>query len=401
MKSKVYVTFEMDDSVAACNDLCGQLNAAHERLKNSVGLIFCYSDMESDSLVKELYNRTGIPMIGGTGVASMDHIEGFHEMSVVLIVMTADDCDFSIAVSEPITTSNIVDQIGKTYNTATSGTEGAPELVYVIPPYKLDIMLDSYTEAFTAIAPQVPFIGGLPSCNGNGDENLTIFNGETYPDRLVMLAISGNIRPVFSVQTVLENNQIQKRKVTKAKNNVIYEVDNKVFTEYLIDVGIPLDSIAEGNKSVTFVSNPLLIEDTRDGFGDSFRYLRSLHDVNMQDGSGIAIGQIPEGSYISVHPLNRSEIGEAALKGIRNLNEQMQEQSADGYEFSTVLAISCIGRYVIMTPNGEVETSNILQELPENMSLAGFYSYGEISPLPTPKGLVSFSHNESLVLCAF
>ncbi len=401
MKSNVYVTFEMDDPIAACDELCEQLTADTNSLKNRVGLIFCYSDMESDALVKELYDRTGIPMIGGTGVASMDHIEGFHEMSVVLIIMSADDCDFSIAVSEPITAANINEEIKTVYDRAAADMGVTPGLVYVIPPYKLDIMLDSYTEAFTSIAPQVPFIGGLPSCNGNGDENLTICNGETYPDRMVMLAISGNIRPVFSVQTVLENNEIQKRKVTQAKNNVIYEVDNTSFTDYLIDVGIPLNTMAEGNKSVTFVSNPLLIEDTREGFGDNFRYLRSLHDVNMADGSGTAIGQIPEGSYISVHPLNRNEIGEAALIGIRNLTEQMQAQAADGYQYSTVLAISCIGRYVIMTPNGDVETKNVLKELPEGMTLAGFYSYGEISPLPVPGGLVSFSHNESLVLCAF
>lgn len=391
----------MDDPIAACNDLYEQISSDLESLKNSVGLIFCYSDMESDALIKALYERTGMPMIGGTGVASMDHTEGFHEMSVTLVVLTADDCQFNIAASNPITATNITEEIRHTYARATADISGDPGLVYVIPPYKLDIMLDSYTDIFTEIAPQVPFIGGLPSCNGNGDANLTIFNGETYPDRLVMLTISGNIRPLFAVQTVLQNNQLQKRKVTKSQGNVIYEVDNRTFTNYLIDVGIPLNTIAEGNKSVTFVSNPLLIEDTREGFGDDFRYLRSLHDVNMTEGTGTAIGRIPEGSYISVQPLDRKEIGEAALKGIRSINTQMQEQSADGYEYSTILAISCIGRYVIMTPNGDVETKNILKELPPGITLAGFYSYGEISPLPTPKGLVSFSHNESLVLCAF
>lgn len=401
MKSKVCITYEMDDPAAACNDLCEQLGSGSDFLTNKVGLIFCYSDMESGGLVKELYDRTGISMIGGSGVASMEHIEGFHEISVVLIVLSANDCTFTTALSEPITAANITDATRHTYQQATAALSTAPGLVYAIPPYQLDIMLDSYTDTFTEIAPQVPFIGGLPSCNGNGDETLTIYNGETYSDRLVMLTISGSIRPVFSVQTVLENNQIQKRKVTKAKNNVIYEVDHTPFTDYLIDVGIPLNTIADGNKSVTFVASPMLIEETRDGYGDDFCYLRSLHEVDLTKGSGTAIGRIPEGAYISVHLLNRNEIGEAALKGIRSLSKQMAAAASDGYQYSTVLAISCIGRYMIMTPNGDVETKNLLKELPAGISLAGFYSYGEISPLPAPGGLVSFSHNESLVLCAF
>lgn len=401
MKSKTFITLEIDDPIIACTELKQQIVQHITLLKNSAGLLFCSSDMDVPTLAKELRKQLGIPVIGATAIAAMNETEGFHDMSVTLMILTADDCDFSIAVSEPVNPQNICSEIEHTYRKMRSGLDAEPKLVCAIPPYQLDIMLDTYTDVFTEIAPGVPFIGGLPSCNGTKDDNLTICNGETYSDRLVMMAISGNIRPVFSLQTVLESNETKKRRVTLSKDNVIYKVDGISFTDYLIEIGMPLKTISDINKTFSFVANPLLIEDTREGFGHDFKFLRTLHEINMADGSGTAIGRIPQGSYVSVHPLSRSEIGETAGIGIRNLSRKMLTESADGYEFSTVLAISCIGRYIIMTPNGDVETINVLKGLREGLNLAGFYSYGEISPLPVPSGLVSFSHNESLVLCAF
>lgn len=401
MKSRTFITFEMNNPVIAVTELKQQIDQQITLLKNSAGLLFCYSDMDVPLLVDELWKRLNIPIIGATAIAALNDTKNFHDMSVTLMILTADDCEFSVSVSEPINPRNIRIETDRTYRKAASSLSGGPKLVYAIPPYQLDIMLDAYTDVFTEIAPEVPFIGGLPSCNGSDDDNLTICNGGTYPDRLVMLAVSGRIRPVFSLQTVLESNETKKRRVTQAKNNVIYKVDDISFTDYLLEIGMPLKTISDFNKTVSFAANPLLIEDTREGFGPDFKYLRTLHEIDMADGSGTAIGRVPLGSYVSVHPLSRGEIGEAARIGIQTLNRKMLSESTDGYEFSTVLAVSCTGRYVIMTPNGEVETVNVLKGLRDGLNLAGFYSYGEISPLPVPGGLVSFSHNESLVLCAF
>lgn len=401
MDSKILVTFEVDDPMVAAEELEQKLKESGELKKNSIGLLFCYSDMDVAVLAKEIYRRVQLPIIGGTAIASMDRDEGFHEMSVMLTILTADDCDFSLAVSEPIRPENIREQAAVTYRTAAASLDGEPKLAVAIPPYQLDIMLDAYTDVFTEVAPSVPFVGGLPSYNGNGDTNMTVYNGEVYPDRLVLLTISGNLKPVFSLQTVLESQEIKKRRVTHAEDNVIYKVDNLKFTDYLTEIGMPLESISDINKTVSFVANPLLVEDTREGFGKDFKYLRSLHDVDLDVGSATAIGRVPQGGYISIHPLNRNEIGKAALLGIRKLKEKMEEVSKDGYQFSTVLGVSCIGRYVIMTPNSGVEVENLLKEFPQELNLTGFYSYGEISPLEIPGGIMNFSHNESLVLCAF
>ena len=401
MKSKTFITSEIDDPAVAVEELCEQLKHNFTPLANTVGLMYCYSDMELTELAAALYEKLDFPVIGVTAIASMDNVEGFHEMSVSLTVLTADDCDFSISVSDPITPEVVREQVEKLCRRAETDLGTAPKLIYALPPHRLDIMLDAYSEAFAEIAPEVPVIGGLPSCNDQVDENLTIYNKEIYSDKIVMLAISGNIRPVFSVQTVLENNEIKRRKITKAKDNVVYEVDSQRFSDYLIEAGMPLDVLTSKNNAISLVANPLYIEEDREGFGSEFKYLRALHGIHIDDGTGVSIGRIPEGAYLSIHPLTRSEVGSAALLGTRNLVAKMQEVSDSGYQFSTVLGISCIGRYMIMNPNGDVETENILKELPKELNFSGFYGYGELCPLPMEKGFMTFAHNESLVLCAF
>lgn len=401
MKTKVFVTSEIDDPILAAEELSQKVAKEFPLMTNSVGLLFAYSDMELDILARELYRRLQFPVVGATAIAAMDQNGGFHELSVTLMVFTAEDCQFSTAVSAPITAENVRQQVEETYRRTTDGFDAPPALVYVIPPYKLDIMLDAYTDIFQAVAPGVPFVGGLPSYQEMGDLNATIFNDTICPEQLVMLSISGNLQPVFSVQTVLQKQEIKKRRVTKAKDNVIYTVDNKTFVEYLNEIGMPLQSISDINKTVSLVANPLLVEETGEGFGADFRYLRALHNIDFEHGSGTAIGRVPEGAYVSINPLNRSDIGEAARLGMQAIKEQMRAKEAQGYAFTTVLTVSCIGRYTIMTPKSGVETESLLEELPEGLELAGFYSYGEISPLPTPSGQIPFAHNESLVICAF
>jgi hypothetical protein len=47
------------------------------------------------------------------------------------------------------------------------------------------------------------------------------------------------------------------------------------------------------------------------------------------------------------------------------------------------LAISCVGRRLILGERAEEELEAVLEELPPQTRQVGFYSYGEISPYAT------------------
>lgn len=399
MKSHVAVTYQIDDVRAASDELLAGIGAFGPG-KNSAGLLFCYSDTDVSGLVAAVADRVAFDVIGCTCIANMDEREGFHDMAATLTVLTADDCTFAAASSEAVTPDNVAEQIEKTYLDAAHALGETPKLLIAIPPYRLEIMLDAYSQTFNDIAPGVPVVGGLPSYNGAGDSNMTFFGGQTHADRLVVLAVGGNARPVFSVQNVESNDADRKRKVTRAKDNVVYEVSGQRFTDYLKEIGLPVERLTQGNTTITFVSNPLLLEKTSENGESEYSFARTLHEIDLEAGSGTAIGRIPDGATLSVCSLQRDEIERAAGEGIRDLKQKMEASGGGDYAYSTVLAVSCIGRHLLMLPNSDAEVRQMMREFPAGLTLSGFYSYGEIGPQGVGQAQ-NFAHNESLVLCAF
>lgn len=396
------VSRQVDDPALAARELAEGILGGKPLQKNSVGLLFCYSDMEVAPLVEALAAAVPFEVIGCTCIASMDQSEGFHEMAVTLTVLSADDCTFATAQSAPIAPGTVDACVQDAYAPLTAALGQAPALLYAIAPYNLSIMLDEYSTALNRVAEGIPVIGGLPSYNGTGDTNATIYGNEVTEDCLVLLGIAGNLRPVFSVQTVTPSAVDRKRKVTQATDNTVYRVGNQTFVEYMTEIGFPLESLNGVNDTITFVSNPVLLENVRLSGGDSFSFVRTLHKVDLSDGSGTAIGRIPVDATLSICSLERGDIEQAAGVGMRDLRAKMDANQADGYRYSTVLAVSCIGRYLLMVPRSSTEADMLLSQLPKDLALAGFYGYGEIGPLPTGlSGVLNFAHNESLVLCAF
>lgn len=401
MKSKVVATYEIDDIETAVEELLNKINEDFTFLKNTCAIIFCASDMDQQTFMKHIKNKFPYDIIGCTGISTLDSKEGFHELCITMLVLTADDCDFSVAFSEQITTENVYEQVEKTYQAAKAITSDEIKLLIALPPYNLNIMLDEFTNAFNKAAPGIPVFGGLPSYRGEDDSNLTLYNNQATSDKLVLLAITGNIKPIFSRQLVKGSTVERKRTVTSAKSNVVYTVGDQRFTDYMKEVGLPVEKLTDGNSTITFVANPLLLEHVKNKDGENFSFIRTLHKIDLEEGSATAIGQIPEGATVSICSLKREEIAEAAFEGMHNLSEKMSQNSND-YEYSTILAVSCIGRYLLMSPNSHIETTNMIKVMPENLNLCGFYSYGEIAPLySNNKEITNFAHNESLILCAF
>lgn len=401
MIAKTFTTFELDEPAVGAQDLADAVRAGLERKKNTIGILLCYSDIEIAEFVRELSNRLDFEFAGCCCIASMDEGEGFHEMAATLLVLSSDDCEFALAQSDAIDPQNVYEQSRLTYERAAEKLTRAPVTAFVVPPYELAIMLDEYVDAFNAFARGLPIFGGLPSYNHSGDNNVTIYNGTVSAEKMVLIAMSGAIRPVFSVQTVSGTSVDLKRKVTKAEGNVVYRVGSQTFVDYMREIDFPIDVATSDNATVAFVANPLLLENVKLEGGEDFSFVRTLHEIDTDEGTGTAIGKIPEGATLSICSMNREDIEQAATRATKELREKIQANEADGYRYSAIIAISCIGRYIQMMPKNSSEADLLLKGLPEGLSFAGFYGYGEIGPLPLSlKASINFAHNESIVLCA-
>lgn len=398
MQSSVSVTYEIDDLARAADELVGGISADILRKKSVCGILLCFSDMEHTGMLREVRKRFPHDIIGGTCIANLDQRDGFHEMAATFTVLAADDCLFATAMSDAVTPGAVETVLRDAYGAARAKLDRDPGLIIALPPYTPDIMLDAFPNAFNAIAPGIPVLGGVPSYNAQGDSNLTMHGDAVSRDKLVLLLVSGNIKPVFSVNNVSGTPVEMKRMVTRAKDHVVYSVGSQSFVEYLEEVGIPLAKMLEGTTT-TFVAHPLLLENVTFDGEAGFSFMRTLHRINPEDGSGTAIGAVPPGATLSICSLAAEEIRETARAGMADLVAKMRENA--GYAYSTILAISCIGRYMLLIPDNGGEVEKLLEQLPPGITLSGFYSYGEVAPIRGEGGrLVNFAHNESLVLCA-
>jgi hypothetical protein len=172
------------------------------------------------------------------------------------------------------------------------------------------------------------------------------------------------------------------RVVTKSKNNVLYELDGKpaldIYKRYL------------GDKAQELPSSGLLFPLELKGKNTTDTKVRTVLSVNEEERSITFAGDIPEHSTVTFMKANFERLINGA------------EESAESINFSNYhgeplvcIAISCVGRKLVLKSRIDEEVESVKEVLPDNASIVGFYSYGEISPLSN--GTCDL-HNQTMTL---
>lgn len=399
MKSATALTYEMDDMKLAAKQLADQVKSKLTLTPKSFGVIFADSELDHKELMSALDEELAIPIMGCTTIAIIDGKEGFCEMCTSLVVISGDDYSFSIIRSEPITADNAQDVICQTYRQGAESLGEDVKMVFVLPPYNLDIMLDEYPETLMKAAEGRPVYGGLASYNETGDTIANIDNQGVYDDRMLLLTMGGNIKPLFSVSSAAANCTKKKEVVTKSDKNIVYTIGDKTFLDYCDSLGISMLKLSNA-ETLPYVSTPMVVETVEED-ADGVSVIRAIHAVNKKDGSCTAICKVPQNSLISIASLKKSDMESSAMQALESLLSQMEDNSKDGYEYSTIFCVSCVGRFLVMVPENDAEGKMITRMVPENIQVAGFYGYGEIGPTSIRNGkAMNRAHNHSIVMMA-
>ncbi len=158
------------------------------------------------------------------------------------------------------------------------------------------------------------------------------------------------------------------RRVTKSEGNVLFELDGRpalqLYKEYLGDraSGLP----------ATGLLFPLALRAKQT---DSKSLVRTILSVNEHEQSLTFAGDIPEGAYAQLMKANFDRLVQGASEAATST-----KLLADGDSSSLAIAISCVGRRLVLGGRTEEETEATLDVLPKGTKQVGFYSYGEISP---------------------
>lgn len=175
------------------------------------------------------------------------------------------------------------------------------------------------------------------------------------------------------------------RLVTRSKNNVLYELDGKpalaLYKEYL------------GERAEDLPASALLFPlALRKNETDNKQIVRTILGVDEISQSMTFAGDIPEGYLAQLMKANFDRLIDGASTAA-----QMTLDSSPANNQTPILsiAISCVGRRLVMGELTEEELEATLDILPKHVQQIGFYSYGEISPYTT--GFCDL-HNQTMTL---
>ena len=161
------------------------------------------------------------------------------------------------------------------------------------------------------------------------------------------------------------------RLVTKSDGNVLHELDGRpalqLYKEYLGDraAGLP----------ATALLFPLAL---RAAPSDEKSLVRTILAVDEGAQSMTFAGDIPQGSFAQLMRANLDRL----VQGASDAAMLTGTGGSPSHPVNSVLsiAISCVGRRLVLGERTEEETEAALDILPRGSRQIGFYSYGEISP---------------------
>jgi hypothetical protein len=220
----------------------------------------------------------------------------------------------------------------------------------------------------------VVITGGLAGDGSNFKDTWTIYNGDILKNHVVAVGFYGSDIfvghgsrggwDIFGIE----------RKVTRSKNNILYELDHRpalaIYKEYL------------GNRAsglpATGLLYPLAI---RKDEHDPKHLVRTILSIDEKEQALIFAGDIPEGYLAQLMRANFERlITGASLAAEAAKNNLFDVEAMETPTPLLCVAISCVGRRLLLCDRTEEEIESVLESLPYGAKQIGFYSYGELSP---------------------
>lgn len=174
------------------------------------------------------------------------------------------------------------------------------------------------------------------------------------------------------------------RKVSRSSGNVLFELDDRpaleIYKNFLGDYARDLPS-----SGLLFPFE--MIDKTRSSTG----VIRTILAVGEADGSLTLAGDIDPEGYLRLMHASTDQLVNGA-EAAANAAKNMAGHPAGGLG----ILVSCVGRKLAMGERVDEEIEAVADIFGQNTALAGFYSYGEISPFAP--GAPCRLHNQTMTV---
>lgn len=386
LQSAVGYSENLEDSYAAGLEMAQTILNCLKLQKNSVGILFCNIHFEFAKLLQGISEELPIPVVGCTTAGEVNS-RGFFEESASLIVLTADDISFGLGIADHLSVDAEKAVRHACENALQTIGNESVKLVVTFPDTTLKTSADSVLKLVDKIfGGNLPIVGGVPGDNFSFQRSYQFYNNQVFIDSIPILLLAGNVDPIVVTRSGWVPTG-KKARVTKVSGNLLFDIDDRPALEYLQKY-IPTE-----NDPEILGSYPLAVHmDTREGW-----VIRSPHSYDKERQCIVYQGDIPQNATIQLAYGTRDDILHGVEEAVATLSERLVDRKP-----ACILLFSCGGRKLMLGLDTKKEIDLIRRELPADIPINGFYSYGELAPVDEKTIHINTNkfHNCTLVLCA-
>jgi small ligand-binding sensory domain FIST len=258
-----------------------------------------------------------------------------------------------------------------------------PVFLILPDPFQLDMNL--FLESINRVYPNCPMIGGLASASGQPNGNTLILNNDSYDHGMVGFVLTGN----FRAETVVSQGCRPIGKtyiVTKAQDNIIYEIAGKKFLSVLSSV---MNQCSERDRLL--MQEAVFIGIAMDEYKHDYKrgdfLIRGLMGIDRQSEAGVIGDLIRLGQTIQFHVRDAQSATEDLHELLKLQQNHVKNQKPKG-----ALVFSCNGRgeRLFRQKNHDIE---VIQQYIGPVPAAGFFCAGEIGNVGKQNFLHGFTNS--------
>jgi len=232
------------------------------------------------------------------------------------------------------------------------------------------------------LPPGVTLTGGLAGDGDRFQETLVLWDGPPEPNQIAVIGLYGSRLKVGFGSLGGWDAFGPERLVTRSAANILYELDNQpaltLYKKYLGEYAKDLPA-----------SGLLFPLSLRSATGESV--VRTILGVNEAEQSLTFAGDMPQGGHARLMKANFDRLIDGAIGAAQTSYDAIGNTSPE-----LALLISCVGRKLVLKQRIEEEVEGVQDVFGGKTVLAGFYSYGEISPF-TPSAKCEL-HNQTMTI---
>lgn len=352
---------------------------------NTLGLVFADNQLDGipDILQTLFQSFPEVTFVGGSSAGEVLGTE-VKDGSVVVALLQLEKTRFEVAITN-------VDDYADSYALGTSlsmqltdksSDEFPLKGVFVLSD-GLNVNGSQLSKGLVEQAPNVLITGGLMGDGPRFETTQVLANHEWRSGQVIAVGFYGDAFQMGYGSQGGWDVFGPERLVTKSDENEVFEFDGTpaldLYKTYLGD-------LAEGLPSTALLYPISLVGE------DGAFLVRTIVQIDEAKKSLIFAGDVPEGARVQLMKANFDRLIDGAFSAAESVGW------SDSDEPVLSIAISCVGRRLILKGRVEEEVEVVLDALPDNTQQIGFYSYGELSPLSN--GSCSL-HNQTMTLTTF